>query len=30
MTLIITWTVGISFSLAFYTGLFVLASRLVH
>jgi hypothetical protein len=30
MTLIITWTVGLSFSVAFYTGVFVLVSKLVH
>ena len=30
MTLMITWTVGLSFSAAFYTGVFVLVSMFVH
>ena len=30
MTLILTWTIGLSYSLGFYTGMFMLVSKLVH
>jgi hypothetical protein len=30
MILILTWTIALSYSLAFYTGVFVLVSKLVH
>jgi hypothetical protein len=30
MTLVLTWTIGLSYSLAFYTGMFMLVSKLVQ